>query len=164
MEFRITVGIEQSRFAASRLATHRFRFDHFATLCTDGNREHVTEFTARAVGVIHPGELDGDVLVVAEHPDGAGRRLEVSMSTEVTEQDRALGMNTYSLVNENQATIYGGVRTWHWDGEQIFIFLSEEAARVLGAPDGYVIPIPDSDNAALAQAWLQRILGGWFSY
>ncbi len=121
----------------------------------------LTEFTAHAVGVVEPGEFEADVLVLAEGADGSGKWLEVQGPTAegFTEQDRRLGLDTYCLVNENQATVYGGVESWSCDDARVCISLNTKAGQLLGAADGYVIRIPDPEDLALAKAALQRILG-----
>ena len=105
----------------------------------------MTEFTAHAVGVVEPREFEADVLVIAERSDGSGRGLEVQGSTtaQTTEQDRRLGFDTYCLVNENQATVYGGVERWSCDHARVCISLNPEASEALGAADGYTIRVPD---------------------
>jgi Immunity protein 10 len=121
---------------------------------------YVTEFTAHAVGIVDATEFGADVLVMAEEQDGTGKRLEVSRATASTEQDRHLGMDTYCLVNENQATVYGGVTNWRCDAAQLFISLSDEANQTLGAVGGYVIRITDPTELALARDAVQRIIDG----
>jgi Immunity protein 10 len=72
-----------------------------------------TSFDASAVAFVRD-DLNAQYLVLAEHADGSGRRLEVQRSLRVDAQDHSLGMDTYCLVTEDQATHYGGVRIGGW--------------------------------------------------
>jgi hypothetical protein len=115
-------------------------------------------FDGRAVGFLSEGDLNAEVLVVAEQPDGSGQRLEISRSVVATEQDRRLGMNTYCLVNEKEATVYGGVTDWSCDNAELRISLTAEAGEVLGA-SVYRIRIPNPGDLAIVRDQLDAILG-----
>jgi len=94
-----------------------------------------TSFVASAVAFERADDLNAQCLVLAEHPDGSGRRLEVQRSLRVDEQDRSLGMDTYCLVTEEQDTHYGGVLDWRIEGSTLHVDLTEEADRVMGASE-----------------------------
>jgi len=95
-------------------------------------------FVVRRAGRLVDEDLNTGVLVLAESEDGAtGRRLEIQRSLRMDEQDRDLGMDTYCLVNEIGATVYGGVvMSWTLARGILLLVLEPEAAAVVGAGSG----------------------------
>ena len=112
-----------------------------------------TAFDASAVAFARDDELNAQYLVLAERADGSGRRLEVQRSLQFDEQDLSLGMDTYCLLTEKQATHYGGVLDWRIEGSTLHLELTEEAGRVMGA-SGFQITLPCSERAAVQSALL----------
>ena len=110
-----------------------------------------TSFDASAVAFERDDLLGAQWLVLAEHPDGTGRRLEVQRPLQVDEQDVALGLDTYCLVTEEQATHYGGVLDWQIEESMLHLDLTEDASRVIGA-SGFRITLPRSERATVQTA------------
>jgi hypothetical protein len=115
-------------------------------------------FTAAAVAYTEDEDLAVQALVLAEGSDGSGRRVEAQLSTDITDQDRQAGMDTYALVNEAGATHYGGIVGWAVDGDEVRIDLSPEAAAVLGVQEGYLIQLLDPEAPAVVRDGLHRIV------
>lgn len=115
-----------------------------------------TSFDASAVAFERDDNLGAEWLVLAEHPDGTGRRLEVQRPLQVDEQDLALGHDTYCLVTEEQATHYGGVLDWQIEESTLHLDLTEEASRAIGA-SRFRITLPKSECATV-QAALESLL------
>lgn len=95
---------------------------------------------------------------MAEDRDGSGLRLEVQRSRILGEEDRRLGMDTYCLVNQNQATTYGGVERWSLDDRELRLFFTDEAATALGMPDGVCIRFQNRRDVATVRTALESIL------
>jgi Immunity protein 10 len=110
-----------------------------------------TSFDASAVAFERDDSLDAQSLVLAEHADGRGRWLEVQRPLHVEAQDLALGLDTYCLVTEEQATHYGGVLAWRIEGTVLHLDLTEEASRALGA-SGFRISLPESERDTVQRA------------
>ena len=107
----------------------------------DRERAAVKEFEVRAAAYERDLELGAAYLVLAEDDDGGGRRLEIQRSLAPDEQDRALGMDTYCLLDESGATHYGGIGAWRLGGGRLEIELTPSATSVLGT-DGYRLTLP----------------------
>jgi hypothetical protein len=69
----------------------------------------VTEFHAAAVGAEEMTDNNCYVVVLAEHSDAGGRRLELQSSLSYDEQEKSLGQDAYCLCTETGACHYGGV-------------------------------------------------------
>ena len=110
-----------------------------------------TSFDATATAFERDDGINTQYLVLAEHADGSGRRLEIQRSLKVDERDLSLGMDTYCLVTEEQATHYGGVLGWRIEGSTLHLDLTEEADRVMGA-SGFRISVPESERAKIQSA------------
>ena len=108
-------------------------------------------FDASAVTFERDDSLNAQYLVLAEHADGGGRRLEVQRALHFDEQDVALAQDTYCLVTEAQATHYGGVVNWLLDGSLLHLELTDEASRVIGASE-FRITLPASRRAMVRDA------------
>jgi immunity protein 10 of polymorphic toxin system len=110
---------------------------------SSGRDEHnsASGFIVRHVAVE---ELPADnslVVALAEEPGGGGRNLLFMVASEFDEQDRALGMDTYSLSDETGATVYGGVTSCRLEGNTLAIVLSSEAAAILGLDQATRMPL-----------------------
>jgi Immunity protein 10 len=113
----------------------------------------LTSFDASAVAFERDDRLNARYLVLAEHADGSGRRVEVQRALEFDDQDLALGMDTYCVVTEEQATHYGGVLHWRIEGSTLHVDLTEEAGRAMGA-SAFRIALPESELATVQRALL----------
>jgi hypothetical protein len=91
-----------------------------------------TTFTVRAASAMELLDLGAFVVVLAEHPDGSGLRLEIQRALEFDEQDRALGMDTYCLCTDSGATHYGGIVRHELSSPWLTIVLDVSAAEALG--------------------------------
>ena len=87
------------------------------------------------------------VVVLAEHSDGSGWRLELQRGEEIDEQDRRLGLDAHCLVTHAQATHYGGVTSWRLADGVLSLELTSEAAQELNVPDDLVVRMPVGDSA-----------------
>ena len=120
----------------------------------------MTEFDAHAVAFRRDEEIGAEYLVLAEHEDGSGERVELQRPLVVTDDDRRLGTDTYCLVNEGGVTHYGGVEGWSLDDSSLELRLDQEAARILGAEGGYRIRLTNPTKAApVVRDGLRAILG-----
>ena len=120
----------------------------------------MTEFLVRAAARLRDDDLGADVLVLAEHEDGSGRRLELQRSLDVTEQDRLQGMDTYALSTETGAVHYGGIRAWSLESDQVQLDLDDEAAAALQADGGFRLTLADpGSQAAVIDSGLSEIVG-----
>src|ERR1700683_3625488 len=114
-------------------------------------------FTAKAVAATTLPHLNSQVVVLAEEPDGDGARLEISRSLTHTKQDRDLGQDTYCLSTQTGATVYGGVRSYTFEGSTLTVRLDSQARDVLGVPGEFSIileadkPTIESVRSALVE-------------
>jgi hypothetical protein len=116
-------------------------------------------FEAHAVNASEIPELDVFVVVLAEEPDGSGRRLELQRALEIDEQDRELGQDTYCVCTEDGACCYGGVASWSLVGDELRILLDARAATTLGVTDGFVIRLrADAEALHRVSLGLRRLL------
>lgn len=120
--------------------------------------EEMISFEARAVAFDRDDELETEALFLAEDEQGAGRLLEVQKAFAWDEQDRRLGQDTYCLVDENQATHYGGVASWRLDANVLEINLTPDASGVFGA-SSYRIDLDDPCAVELVSKNLPRLVG-----
>jgi hypothetical protein len=131
-------------------------------MCTNqkSHRCGVTELHAAAVGAEEMTDTNCYVLVLAEHSDAGGRRLELQSSLSYDEQEKSLGQDTYCLCTETGACHYGGVTSWALDEARavLVITLDERASKVLDASGGFRVTVPHRDLPILRES-LQRILG-----
>ena len=87
------------------------------------------------------------MLILAQHEDGSGHRIELQRASVVTDEDRRLGMDTYCLVGETGATHYGRIESTTFEGAMLEIRLSPEAAQNLGVAGGFRIRLADQPTA-----------------
>jgi Immunity protein 10 len=91
------------------------------------------EFVARVAGVDDEYCL---VAAVAERDDGTGRTLMFQAADEPPdEQEVSLGLDTYCVVTETEATAYGCVKQLSIIGDQLHLVVSDEAREDLGLAD-----------------------------
>ena len=100
-------------------------------------------------------DLSTEVVVLAEHLDGSGRRIELQRTCSPDEQDRALGLHTYCLVTESGTTHYGGIDPWAVKEGRLRLSLSTEAATALGLDTALSIRLPQTTTTA---RWLKGFL------
>ncbi|KAA2263820.1 hypothetical protein F0L68_09115 [Solihabitans fulvus] len=103
---------------------------------------------ARAVAASSPDDALAFV-AFAETADGDGWGIVIQATRgEFTEQDRRLGMDTYSVSNEHGASVYGGVRACAVDGDVLRLALTRDAAEQLGVEQDVEIQLPAGAGAA----------------
>ncbi len=118
-------------------------------------------FLVRRVGRLIDKDINTDSLVLAESEDGvSGRWLELQRTLEPDEQDRDLGLDTYCLVNEVGATVYGGVARWSLKERVLVLELDDRSASVLRVRSGFELTLARGsiDEEAVRSA-LDAILG-----
>lgn len=117
------------------------------------------KFKALGVSALELPDLNAFVVVLAEEPDGRGRRLELQRALEFDEQDRELGLDTYCLCTEQGATCYGGVASWGFFGNELRIVLEPDAATALHVNGGFEIEIhADDETRAQLKSGLQKVI------
>lgn len=98
-------------------------------------------------------------VILAEHADGTGMRLEIQRALEFDEQDRATGMDTYCLCTERGATHYGGVVSWRLEHDVLEVLLDEQASAELET-NGFRVGLSlERDTHAVLRAGLVRVFG-----
>ncbi|MGW4400239.1 Imm10 family immunity protein [Amycolatopsis nivea] len=119
--------------------------------------------TARSA-VVHWDEEAGILTVgLGEEADGSGRSLLIQRQFgEFSQQDVALGQDTYCLMTEDGATCYGGITGFVLDGSAVKVTLSEEAASILGlsVQQSIDLEIDAGDRERLEHAMVQVLAGG----
>jgi hypothetical protein len=120
----------------------------------------MNKIRATAGGFLADDSLRADVVVVAERVDAGGRRVEISLAWEFTEQDVALGHDAYSLSTEDGSTVYGGVTDWRADENRLVIHLDARAAQALGVDGGFDVDLSSLPNAREVIDGCRRVLAG----
>ncbi|WP_437577609.1 Imm10 family immunity protein [Sorangium sp. So ce887] len=106
-------------------------------------------FEARTLASGEHPDINTFVVILAEHADGSGARLEIQKPLSSDEQDRRLGLDTYCLCTEEGATHYGGVMSWTLTQSSLKILLDAKAAEALGVEGGFVVDFaPESRMVA----------------
>jgi hypothetical protein len=116
------------------------------------------EFIARVTGV---DDVDCLVAAVAERADGTGRQLIFQASHEPPDEDDVEdGMDTYCLVTEGQATVYGCVRELTIDGDRMHVVVDPDAVEDLGLEDSSITVqlAVDEQSVEALRDYLRRIL------
>jgi len=111
------------------------------------DEDELLAFTAKGVATI---TLENALCVVlAEDPDDAeGARLEIMRGLSFDEQDRRLGLATYSLSTQTGATIHGGVVAYSLVDDLLLMHLNGEAQDTLGIPEQFTIRL-DAEAATV---------------
>jgi hypothetical protein len=121
--------------------------------------EHL-HFIATAVAAEEVPDLNAYCVILAENPDGTGRRLELHRGLEYDEQDRQLRQDTYSVTTERGATHYGGVVAWSLRDDILRLRLDAQARRVLGLDGEIVIRFENPQrDAAMLRDGIRTVLG-----
>ena len=134
--------------------------DAYAEVVMKSNGSRVPVFVAREVRFERSGGVS--VLGLAESPRDGGRCLIFSRAERFDDQDRALGMDTYSLTNEAAATVYGSLRAYYVSDEEhvLDLDLESEAAESLGLPEQLRVVLEVSVSARVElPTWLGIIVG-----
>lgn len=117
-------------------------------------------FEARAVAAQELTDANTFAVVLAEHPDGTGQRLELQLSLTFDDSDRRLGQDTYCICTESGATHYGGVTGWNLNELMLEITLDEAAARELGVNRGFRVALkPEVTVGIQLREGVTRVLG-----
>lgn len=95
----------------------------------------MTNFEARALSAAEHPEINTFALVMAEQPDGSGRRLEIQKALSFDEQDRQSGQDTYCVCTETGAAHYGGIRGWQLEQTRLTIAFDHAAELVFGTAE-----------------------------
>jgi hypothetical protein len=109
-----------------------------------------------------PGEFGYRQLALGDETaaeGGEGNVLLIQLANEFDEQDVELGMNTYCLVDHNQATDYGGIITWTVAGDVITLALDDRAAAAFGA-DEFALTLGETVDRGLVLSSLLDLLSG----
>ena len=125
------------------------------------NDTRAAYMTVRMVARSPNTEFGTDVLGLYESPDGGGRSLVFDIAHSFTEQDRALGQDTYSLSVESGATDYAAVASCEVSRKSVDIHVNSGSAARLGIPSKLILEL-DLDAAGYDQLiqGLRAILGG----
>ena len=101
---------------------------------------------------------DAFVVGLSEDQTGEGAYLILQCGlTEPSASDAATGLDTYCLLDEEEAVQYGGVTRAALDGNILTLSLNEEAADELGlASRTIILTVPGQDTGRLAEG-LRRI-------
>jgi hypothetical protein len=111
-----------------------------------------------ALGYFDPAEFGTEGVVFADTPDGDENTLEIQRGTdEPDEQDVERGQDTYCLVVNAGATVYGGVRAWTLGANDLRLELEPWAAAELGVDDELVFDLTRVDASGLRDT-LERVL------
>lgn len=104
-------------------------------------------------------DLNAFAVVLSEHQDGSGSRIEIQKSLMFDEADREAGLDTYCLSTQTGATYYGGVVSWRMDGNNLDLTLDEDAAFELGVDTDLSIELHlPAETVAEVHAGLRRLL------
>ena len=90
--------------------------------------------------------------------DTEGRVLLIQRAFEFDFQDQEHGMDTYCLVDELQATHYGGVTAWSLAADALTLTLDADAAAVFGG-DAFVLELGPEVERELVKHALTALLG-----
>lgn len=94
---------------------------------------------------------EGGFQALVLHDAALDETLEVQRGDEDTEQDRALGQDTYCLVRNGAATSYGGVDAFSVSGPNLVLTLTREAAATLSLPRVVEYDLDDEGRLLVAQ-------------
>jgi hypothetical protein len=122
--------------------------------------EHTHDgFTAQRVAAEEWPETDAFIVAFGENADGAGQYL--AFQTRLAaydDQDVAQGVDTYCLVNDMGACVYGGVAAYQFTRRALILQLDERASQVLGVGQRYIVGLQtDEDEWEAVRAGLERV-------
>jgi hypothetical protein len=95
-----------------------------------------------AVDVSEMEELGLFAVSFGEDPSEPGRFLQIAIMLEPSDVDFDIGQATYSITDEVGRCTYGGIREWRLTPGRLEVFLTEKAADILGADEGFDISFP----------------------
>jgi hypothetical protein len=108
------------------------------------------DFVATTVAFQLLDDMDVDYFVLAEHRDGSGHTLEISLVLAEDEQDVRLGLTGYCLVRDCDPVHYRGIVSWTIVGEILEMQLAPAAAAALDTPSIRIALPTGSDRATAA--------------
>lgn len=120
------------------------------------------QLLARRVDIGELEDADAFVLAMAERPDTSGWQLVFMLPLRPSEQDRELGLDTYSVSSHEGVTAVGGITGWRRHGDAFELELVDETAQSLGLEPHVTITLGDELGAPAAHAVedaLRRIVG-----
>src|SRR4051812_40084524 len=112
-------------------------------------------FAARGVAFLSAEDLETDILVLAERPEGGdGHTIEIQLSMlEPDEQDIAFGLTGHCLVLDKRRTSYRAIERWGVQDNVMALHLSGDAAHTLGVPQVLRVGlVPPAATDAVVQA------------
>jgi hypothetical protein len=116
-------------------------------------------FTAQRVAAEEWPETDTFIVAFGENADGSGQYL--AFQTRLAaydDQDVAQGMDTYCLVNDMGACVYGGVAAYRFTRRALSLQLDERASKMLGVGRRYIVGLhTDADEWEAVRAGLERV-------
>jgi len=119
-----------------------------------------SSLTARRLAVETMADVNTFVVAFAEESDGSGRHLMLQRALSFDAQDAALGQDSYCIVNDLGACVYGGVTAWRLNEGTVVIQLERTAADALGLTLSYAIHLESSDVTPEEVAnGLERVFG-----
>ncbi len=123
-------------------------------------RAHVTApHTGTVAKVTVDDNRDAFVVGLFEQQDGSGSYLLLMCTAaEPSDHDRANGVDTYCLVDQDESLHYGGIVAAGLSGAVLTLGFGTAAAEEFGfgGSDTLVLEVPESDTARLA-AGLRRV-------
>lgn len=119
--------------------------------------ERLTSFLAAIVSVEELLECEAFTVGFFERADGNGQSLQLQVTLE---DDPSQGyLNYYCLVNDKQATFYGGVISCKLMQGKVEFLLTGDACQELEITDGYIIDFDlGTDELFSLRVGLQRLL------
>jgi hypothetical protein len=107
---------------------------NIGTLSTVENPAH--DFAVRRVAVDFLPDEEIYVVALSEYLDGEGRSLVIQRATSFDEQERRLGLDSYSLSDELGATMFGAIDRCILSGNSLTLGLRPEAAETFVTSNG----------------------------
>ncbi len=92
----------------------------------------MNDFRATAIAAEEWDEVNTFALVMAEEPEGGGKRVEIQKALSFDEQDRENGQDTYCVSTETGVAHYGGIAHWTLGTTELKLVFDPAAASVFG--------------------------------
>lgn len=116
-------------------------------------------FVVREAAVALRAAENALVVGLSEGVGGAGQTLLFQVALSFDEQDRSLGMDTYSVTNASGATVYGGVTHCVLTGDLLTLRFDAASALALGSAAVCHLQLAvDAASVAALREGLRRVL------